>query len=173
MASVWSLTSVAVKLFLLALTIMPLAQAADRVAVQVSGYDPALIDRVTSYLTREMRSLRAIKIVDTAPSQYLRIMVVENKGKGDSVGYTLSVLVSSTVQEDYLRTSVPDEARRAFLLKFYGNAEKLADYWIVSAPPKGLEEACAKIVATFNMDRLRQTRQTLGEALYAAPPHNP
>jgi hypothetical protein len=42
-------------------------------------------------------------------------MVIENRSAGKNLGYTLSVVVTRTIEDDVLRSSVPDEARRAFL----------------------------------------------------------
>jgi len=141
-----------------------------RVAIQVAGYDPALIVRVSAYLKDELRTFKDITLVDDEPGVYLRIMAIENKNRMETSGYTLSVLASSTIEPAYLRSSVPDEARRAFLLGLYRAAEKLSDQWIVSTPPSGLEDACRKIVATFYWGAYQQAvnpRTTVGQAVFA------
>ena len=66
---------------------------------------------------------------------------------------------------------MPDDAKRSFLLRLYGGAEKLADQWIVSAAPKNLESACQKVVDIFYYGKLQdlmEPRVRLGEATYGA-----
>lgn len=141
-----------------------------RVALQVSGYDPVLIDRVSAVLTNELRVLKGITVVDADPNLCLRIVVVENRIRFESAGYTLSVLASTTIPHDYLGPSVPDEARRAFLVRLYRDAEKVADHWIVSTPPGGLDEGCRKLVASFYQTTFLAAtshRPTVGEVVYA------
>ena len=141
-----------------------------RLSIQVAGYDPALIDRVSACLKNEVRNIKGITLVDEEPGLYLRIMVIENKGRSETSGYTLAVLASSTIEQAYLRSSVSDEARRAFLVGLYRGAEKLSDQWIVSTPPNGLEDACRKVVATFHQGTYQQAihqRLTVGQAVFA------
>lgn len=141
-------------------------------AVQVSGYDPALIDLVSTYIKDELRSLKDVALVDDEPMVYLRVMVIENKSRSETTGYTLSALVSSTIESAYLRNIVPDESQRGFLLRLYGTAEKLQDQWIVSAPASGLEETCRNIVATFyrtSYQQIMKPRLTVGEVIYSPP----
>jgi hypothetical protein len=142
-----------------------------RVAVQVSGYDPPLIEAVTASLVRNLRGFRDVAVVDNEADLHLRILVIENQNSVKSFGYTLSILASRTVPEDFLRSSVPVEARRAFLLRLYGNSETLADNWMAAAPPDGLEDACKKIIATFYWGAFQQVknpRLSVGEAVYSA-----
>lgn len=140
-----------------------------RVSVLVAGYDTALIEIVSSCLTQKLKSLNDISVVDSEPGYYLRVMVIENKTPSRSLGYTLSVVATRTVQDEYLKNSVPDPARLAFLLRLYGQVEKIADSWIVSAPHDDLDQACKKIVDTFywgTLEQARNPRQRLGEVLY-------
>lgn len=144
-----------------------------RIAVQVAGYDPTLIDQVSRYIKDELRTLKDVSLVDDEPMVYLRVMVIENKSRLETTGYTLSALVSSTIEPAYLRNLVPDESQRGFLLRLYGTAEKLEDQWIVSSPASGLEETCRKMVATFYGTTSRQIlhpRLTLGQVIYSPPP---
>jgi hypothetical protein len=140
-----------------------------RVTVLVSGYDTSLIEIVSGCLTQKLKSLNNITVVDTEPGYFLRVMVIENRSAGQDLGYTLSVVVTRTIENDVLRSSVPDEARRAFLLTLYGNVEKILDSWIVSAAHGDLEEACRKIIDTFywsTLEQARNPRRRLGEVLY-------
>jgi hypothetical protein len=165
------------KLWLAALSLLtiPSAVAAPaatwnaRVTVLVSGYDTSLIEIVSACLTGKLKSLNNVTVVDTEPAYYLRVMVIENRAAGRNLGYTLSVVVTRTVQDDVLRSSVPDAARLAFLLTLYGNVEKIADSWIVSAAHDDLDEACHKIVDTFywgTLEQARNPRRRLGEVVY-------
>jgi hypothetical protein len=147
----------------------PTAKWTGRVAVLVSGYDTSLIEVVSGCLTQKLKSLNNITVVDTEPGYFLRVMVIENRSAGKNLGYTLSVVVTRAVEDDVLRSSVPDEARRAFLLTLYGNVEKVLDSWIVSAAHSDLEEACRKIIDTFywgTLEQARNPRRRLGEVLY-------
>ena len=149
----------------------PEAAKNTRVTVQVAGYDPVLIERVSAYLKNELRNLKGITLATDEPGLYLRIMVIENKNRFETSGYTLSVLASSTIEPNYLRTLVPDDARRAFLMGLYRTAEKLSDQWIVSTTPADLEDACRKIAATFYQGAYQQAineRLTVGQAVFAA-----
>ena len=135
----------------------------------VSGYDTSLIEIVSSCLTQKLKSLSIVTVVDTEPGYYLRVMAIENKSPSKSLGYTLSVVVTRTVQDDYLRSSVPDEARLAFLLTLYGKVEKIVDSWIVSTAHDDLDHACNKIVDTFRwgtLEQARNPRKRLGEVVY-------
>lgn len=148
----------------------PVEKWNSRVTVLVSGYDTSLIDIVSSCLTQHLRSLKDITVVDAEPGYRLRVMVIENKTVAKSVGYTLSVVVTHTVQDEYLRNSVHDEARLAFLLRLYGNVESIADSWIVSASHEELDQVCQKIVETFYwgaLEQARNSRRRLGEVVYS------
>jgi hypothetical protein len=147
----------------------PVEKWNSRVTVLVSGYDTSLIDIVSGCLTQHLRSVKDITVVDAEPGYYLRVMVIENKTVAKSVGYTLSVVVTHTVQDEYLRNSVHDEGRLAFRLRLYGNVENIADSWIVSAPHDELDQVCRKIVDTFYwgaLEQARNSRRRLGEVVY-------
>jgi hypothetical protein len=144
-------------------------KSSGRVAVLVSGHDTSLIEIVSSCLTRQLKSFNNVSVVDSEPGYYLRVMAIENRSAGKSLGYTLSVVVTRTVQDDYLRSSVPDEARLAFLLTLYGKVERIVDSWIVSAAHDDLDQACRRIVETFywgTLEQGRNPRRRLGEVIY-------
>jgi hypothetical protein len=72
-----------------------------------SRSDSAIADQPFPIVTQELKSFRDINVVDAEPGYILRVMVVENKATAGSVGYTLSVLVTPTIQDDVLRTPSP------------------------------------------------------------------
>jgi hypothetical protein len=152
----------------------PAEKLKSRVTPLVSGYDTALIEIVSSCLTQELKTFRDVSVVEAEPAYFLRVMVIENKAPAKSIGYTLSVVVTRTIEDQYLRQSVPDEARLAFLLRLYGKVETIADSWILTASPDELNRVCRKIVETFYWQVLAQargSRRRLGEVVYdLAPP---
>lgn len=135
----------------------PIPPYSTRVQLDLST-DSATEPVIRSYLTRELRTLPGVQIVDEKPYWRISLVVVPTETVGGiKTGYAISTVVLEKFREDLLDNLVPDDAKRVTQLmlsdKYSFEAHKLA-----VIPLERLRDKCAEIVAQFDSERLEPER---------------
>jgi hypothetical protein len=132
------------------------------VKLQVSSRDADLKNLITSYVSRELRALGDVRLVEEPDYDYLISIVAFWSPSGtERLGYTISALTQARLADWQL----------AQLLK--GNSEKLSDglvnfirykyhrdvdHVLLTGREGQLGAACASIVADLDADELKEQR---------------
>ena len=130
-----------------------------RVQVSVSSKDDSFEGLVTSYINRELRSLRDVEIVYRDPEWKLSIVALEISTKsGYKTGVGLSTVVLRRFDNQSLVSLLPENSR-GFVRLGTSNLYDDFDHWINIDSDDNLREICNKIVANFDADHLEKKRK--------------
>ena len=144
-----------------------------RVKLDIANYssNKNLAEELRSYISRELRSLGDVLIVNEDPDYELIILSMDAKTGGESVGYVISGLILQTFDiEGFVMTAslfISDEkakeALKESLLKSFdlwtNNIYENPSNLVRTTPIDGLKSACQKIVTDFDTDYLERGRE--------------
>jgi hypothetical protein len=144
---------------LLLLTVLPAAISAQitqpiafngRVKLEVQSPTETLETLVSSYVSRELRALKDVAIVNQEPDWILKVSVlaVENNGNR-KVGNVLSFILLQHVDASILTTLFKPETAEAgtFMLR---NTARFLNNWLLAVNDDDLKKACEDIVALID-----------------------
>lgn len=135
-----------------------------RVEVRVSA-DGSPKDLITSYVTRELRDIGGIVIVDSDPLYSIQIVAVDLQTKsGIKTGYALSSVVFTFLNPQsvcMLAGVAKDADRTKWLTTFVSGQGQIADHRIQICDTDGLRALCDKLVASFDSEQLEPSRKAL------------
>jgi len=134
-----------------------------RVSVGVSAKDDIKSD-ITSYVSRELRSLSDIVIVDSTPQYIISIVGIRAKTEGGrDLGYDLSVTVTELNTEEYINALIPeclskDDWRRSSLSAALAAGEDIKQHFLVVG--SDLRKLSSDLVATIDGEVFEQARKS-------------
>lgn len=133
-----------------------------RVKLEVAGEAP-LTDTVVSYISRELRALGDIELVQVNPDFAVSVVALENTvEEGRRVtGYTLAVVITKPVQlnliDALLGDTVPETGRDS-LKKTFKDAVEIKDQSCKITPVEHLQKTCREIVIDLDTRCLQPAR---------------
>jgi hypothetical protein len=120
--------------------------------------------RVTDYLTRDLRSLGDVLLVETNPEWVLSIIAAELESQsGDKTGVVLSITLLAPFDDRFFKEYViPDCAQKGPRVKHFidlslADLYQLRDHWVEVGP--NLESVCSSLTANFNKRHLEEQRK--------------
>lgn len=142
-----------------------------KVKVDVSANDN-INGEIVSYLSRELRSLGDVIVVDEKPDWTISIVALEltNKG-GNNTGVALSILILSKPHSPLIEMGINDLYRLKKINKFemdslqqminidFGLVTEYEGHWLRTGSPDNLRDICNGIVADFDSKYLEPTRE--------------
>ena len=133
----------------------------ERVNLIVSG-DQNIKGEVTSYITRELRSLNDVIIVDENADWQISILAMEAITKGSyKGGIALSVVILRPFNNNILKPFIGKltadqsnliDALTSFLYRY-------EEHWLRIGSPDDLKSICQGIVADFDSKHLEKSRR--------------
>lgn len=132
-----------------------------RVTLDVSGSE-LIKGEVVSYISRELRSLTDIVLVDSDPDLRVEVVALANKDRlGNLLGYTLSIVVAKRLKPAFVRgvinAFVHKDGERKLMLDLFSSQERLISHSIVTgADLQGLSK---KIVADIDGEVIEAERK--------------
>lgn len=156
------------------LMVMPSAAAQNRQPPLFSGPFSTRVEvvvtsdtrkaEITSFLTRELRQLEGVTIVDDDPEWRVTVVALEVKNiNSNAMGYAVSVLITNPWQKEairFYRDAITDPAAKTTFDYIAPDAEEVMDLWLRTAPLEGLRSLCESIIADFDGQHLEKSRQT-------------
>ena len=150
-----------------------------RVQLKVSASE-TLTDETTSYLTRELRRIDDIDVVNDDPWYVVNVVALETSNNaGTSTGYVFSIVVESPLHpkslRDLLATKVDENALKIFDFALR-TATHIESHFLQVGPTGELESICKKIVAKIDGSVLEDSRKVqqqiydLTKKDHASPP---
>lgn len=130
-----------------------------RISVQLKvSADDTIQGEVTSYLSREIRRLGDIDLVENEPSITISVIALVNKNRGDTTtGHTLSILAERPVRYRQMRQSLAKALSAEHvdsMLKVtdlvFDNTSRVLSHFVQVGPVDELENLCKKIVAQID-----------------------
>ena len=137
--------------------------AEHRFRVQVAVSAPENIrGLITSYITRELRSLRDVEVVDEYPRWLIQVVAIEVSGKdGYKFGVSLSIAVLEKFDNSYLKSLMRETYKKDLVVSLTSNLYSLPDLWIRIGSHDDLRSICDGIVAGFDTEHLEESRRLL------------
>lgn len=139
--------------------------------------DDKLKATVTSYLTRELRSISDVIVVYENAEWELCILAMELHSKGGfTTGVAISVVILRPLDIDLLKwllTSVGDLNSKQVKVIDSAKTWNLYNYrhhWIAVDPLERLKSLCQEIIADFDSEFLEEERKRHQEILKYIPP---
>ena len=155
------------------------AQASDlpriRVSITVSSPDE-IKGEVTSYLSRELRKLGDIDVVENDPSFSIGVIALALKSKGNlKTGYAFGVLVTSPAYPAIRNFTAPklDAGTLKILDQMGQRTVNIQDHFVQSGATDQMDELCHSIVASIDGDVFepeRKVQQQIRDYLSKATP---
>ncbi len=133
-----------------------------RVKLSVSA-DDTIRGEVTSYLSRKLRGISDIDVVENDPRFVISVIAMVNRNRGGThTGNTLSVVVESPVRypRDSLAMKLDENTLKMTDLLFWKTTRILGHFVQVGAPDE-LEDLCKKIVASIDGEIFEEWRKGL------------
>lgn len=137
-----------------------------RISLDITA-DDKIKDEISSYISRELRSLGDVVITDADPALKVEIVALEVHSGNSSVGYALSVLVSSylgSLTLDRFVTSIASgpssNEDKQVLRGVYVDYRKIVSHFVQTGPKSDLALTCKKIVTTIDSDAIEGERKT-------------
>ena len=154
---------IAVVAFTLVITATSQEQPDPRFRVQVAVSAPENIrGLIRSYITRELRSLRDVEIVDEHPRWLIQVVATEVSGKdGYKLGVSLSIAVLEKFDNSYLKSLMLETYKKDLVVSLTSNLYSLPDLWIRIGSRNDLRNICDGIVADFDTQHLEVSRRVL------------
>lgn len=137
------------------------ATSRHRVALHVSCENDALRSQITSFLSRELRSLGDVDITDQDPSFKILIVAIAARLKGGyEVGYAFSVIITSPLGDWSwaLSKELTPEGKMA-ISKILGEHESLEDHQLLVGGFSDLRQSLTEIIASFDAKKLEPRRR--------------
>lgn len=147
--------------FLLMLSVVTTAKSDSkvfRIYVEVDG-DPNITSLITSYITRELRSIGDIVVVDSKPEYKLIIAAVETKTTGgEKLGFSLAIVILEYYPEDIYSYMLKEEDKDSFR-SIMADICFFKRLLVMSGPYRSLRSICSEIVAEFDNEYLEPSRK--------------
>lgn len=145
------------------------ADPSYRISITVGG-EPAIQSEVSSYIKRELRSLKDVTLSDFQPDYVIKVMAFSNElSTGRTIGFSMASLVLTPFHTNAFLLG-ETVVTNAFLLSYCTNFSMVEDYRLRSGP--NLRALCGVIVTDFDSeilefqrrltDRLKQQSQIRG-----------
>jgi hypothetical protein len=132
-----------------------------RVKLEISGNDNIKTE-VSSYLSRELRALNDVVLVDDNPHYLISIVAVEVPSlSGYKTGVNLSVVVLKIFPNKWLDIwimKLPDASKKG-ILDYTSNLYYFIDHSTIGGSSDDLQSMCKKIVATFDNETLEEIQK--------------
>lgn len=132
-----------------------------RVHLSVSGSEN-IRGEVTSYLSRELRSLKNVALVDERPDIMLSVIAMESRSKGGyKTGIVFSVIVQQPFNDVLLYTVAAglNNKQIDFLIDATKDSYNILGHWIQTGSPDEVKELSQKLIADFDGDYLEDIRK--------------
>lgn len=132
------------------------AHFTTRIKVAVTA-DDKLSPAISSYINRELRSLKDVEIVDVNPEWELSVIAMEvtNVG-GDKVGVAISTKISRYVDNRLILKPG---------LSFPSNLTLFSDHLLNVGATRQIEELCKQIIVNFDTTHLEVQRKSFRELI--------
>lgn len=132
-----------------------------RVQVGVTA-DENIKGLITSYINRELRSLRDVEIVDKDPRWLLEVIAVEISTKGGyKSGVALSIVVLEKFDNSYLKSLMRETYEKDLVVLLTSNLYAVLNHWLRVGSHDDLRSICDGIVADFDTKHLEESRRSL------------
>jgi hypothetical protein len=152
-------------LMILTLLISALCSSAEdapkfHASVSLAVSAPDSIKReVTSFLSRELRELGDVTLVESGGNAELQVVVMELTSDGENLGFAFSV-VSFLHLPPWLVEKLSVSGPSGELDKgFVADLVTVPDHWLKVGGSGDLKVLCQKVVATFDTEVLAEMRQ--------------
>jgi hypothetical protein len=129
-----------------------------RVAVIVSAKGN-IKNLITSYVTRELRSLSDVVIVENNPQWVLAIVAFELRTKGgEKTGVAFSTVVLEPFNNNMLKTLLQEKYKDSGF-SLTSNLYKFQAQWLQVGSESDIRSICSGIVADFDGEHLEKRRK--------------
>jgi hypothetical protein len=132
-----------------------------KVRVTVSAPDSMKAEAL-SFLTRELRALGDVEIVDTLPDYQIAVVALELSSRASTVttGYAVSAIVGSPVKLTMLKNYLgDDDANRLF--KVTGGCQQIYGHYLRITSPDRLAKLCESLIAEIDGDTFEGLRKSV------------
>jgi hypothetical protein len=131
----------------------------------VSG-EESIKGLITSYINRELRSLRDVEIVYSNPGWELSIVAMElSTVSRRKIGVALSTVILKRFQNQALLESFISGKNKEIVTVLTDDLYSFEDHWLNVGSDDNLRKTCNEIVADFDADYLEGARKSI-EKLY-------
>lgn len=152
---------------LLALLSIPCqAQSKSRFDVRlVISADEQIKGQIESYVSRELRSLGDVVLVDRDELYTIAIIAFEvsNNNNAHQLGYAFSVLITSSFPTDMLTTVLSSHKVNREVVKNWdelvSDYKLVEDYHLITCDLNNLRKTCERIIADFDTKQLQPSRK--------------
>ena len=154
---------IAVIAFTLGVTATSQHPAEHRFRVQVAvTADENIKGLITSYINRELRSLRDVEIVDKDPRWLLAVVAMEVSTKGGyKPGVALSIVVLEKFDNSFLKSFVHEIDKQDLAVLLTSDLYAVPNHWLRVGSHDDLRSICDGIVADFDTKHLEESRRVL------------
>ena len=162
------LTMVAVLSFqqpTIAQTEQPMPEApkfSARVHVKVSAPE-SIKDALTNLIHKELKALGDVIIADRNPNYHLTIMVIPNRTREETFGFTFSVLITrpldANILSPLLLSDRLDEKEKGLLLYLSSRYEFIEKQSLLTSSRENIPATCHEIVEGFDADLIEKDRK--------------
>ena len=136
-----------------------------RLFVESSPYDQTLRGKVTSCISRELRSIGDVEIVDKEADWILMVVRYPiragKKHLGDGLAVTVLKEFDKSAMENYMRQLSGEEEYKEGIRDITSNLTKFRDLIVLAGSKESLKSRCEKLVAVFDSKYLEHDRNTL------------
>jgi hypothetical protein len=132
-----------------------------RISLDITA-DDKIKGEISSYISRELRSLGDVVITGTDPALKIEIVALEVNSGNSSVGYAISVLVSKPIDSfalDLIASAPSSSEDKQFMRGVYLDYRKLVSHFVQTGPHSDLPLTCKKIVTTIDSDAIEGERK--------------
>ena len=154
---------IAVVAFTLVITATSQEQPDPRFRVQVSvSANENIKGLITSYINRELRSLRDVEIVDKDPRWRLAVVALETSTKGGyKSGVALSIVVLEKFDNSSLKSLISETYKKDLVVLLTSNLYSASYHELRVGSEDDLRSICDGIVADFDTKHLEESRRLL------------
>ena len=145
-----------------------------KVRVTVSASD-SMKREALSFLTRELRALGDVEVVDTAPSYQIEVVALETSSRASTVptGYAVSAIVTSPVNLSVLK-SLFEQLGQGENAELYDSLFKATEeataghemifgHYLRIGPSDELAKLCEGLIATIDGETFERARKAMQE----------
>lgn len=133
----------------------------------VISADDEIQNQVYSYISRELRSLGDVTVVEDDPQWIIQIVAIQRKSKsGHKLGYAFSEIILSPFRPIYLKNLFCENDYKS-LQAFTKDLVEVEGHRIRIYPEGQLQDICQELVADFDVEHLKPEREFLEEVLRA------
>jgi hypothetical protein len=130
-----------------------------RVSLEVSAKDE-IKPTIVSYVSRELRALGDILIVESEPEYLISIVAMQPKNKaGNSMGYVISTVVTSHMSLSLTQLLIHGCKDAETLSQIIPMLGLLETHDLAITDVEGLEKKCKEIVASIDGDLFEKKRK--------------